>query len=170
MIHLAPFQADDLEPLFTWMQDRDYRLDSGGFNFVSREQHLRWFSAAQQGGDRLVLSVRRDADGGLVGLVQLVNINRIYSNAELRIRLDPTQLGKGYGTAATRLLCEHAFRDLNLHRVYLHVLASNARAVRCYEKVGFQVEGRLREHSFVDGKYQDFMVLGLLAGELVTPS
>lgn len=166
MVYLAPFQEDDFEPLFAWMQSRDYRLDSGGFNFVSREQHRRWFVAVQQAGDSLVLSVRRNSDKGLVGLVQLVNINRVYSHAELRIRLDPGQLGKGYGTAATRLLCEHAFRDLNLHRVYLHVLASNARAVRCYEKVGFQVEGRLREHCFVDGEYQDFVVLGILASEL----
>ena len=165
MVHLSPFRDEDMEPLYGWMQDRDYRLHSGSFNFVSREQHQKWFKAIQEPKNSLVLSVRRNEDRALVGLVQLVHINRVYSNAELRIRLDPAQLGRGYGTEATKLLCQHAFRDLNLHRVYLHVLASNSRAVRCYEKAGFTVEGQLRDHAFVDGCYQDFVVLGILASE-----
>ena len=167
MVHLAPFRQEDSAILYGWLSDRSYRLESGGFGFVSRQQHDAWFEGIQKSSDGAVaLAVRRTEDEKLVGLVQLVNINRTYRNAELRIRLAPTLGGKGYGTQATRLLCEHAFKDINLHRVYLYVRASNGRAVRCYEKVGFQQEGCLRQHCFVDGDYDDFTVMGLLASEL----
>ena len=168
MVKLAPFRADDSAQLFDWLQVRDYRLDSGGFQHVSLVQHEKWFHEVQCPGDSVALSVRLNSDDSLVGLVQLVAINRTCRHAELRIRLDPEQLGRGYGSEATRLLCHHAFRDLNLNRVYLYVRAANVRAIRCYEKVGFQVEGRLRQHCFVDGAYDDFVVLGLLESEMKT--
>lgn len=167
MVELSPLAQDDSPILYSWLSDREYRLDSGGFEFIDWESHCQWFQRAQQGATGVALAVRRSEDQTLVGLVQLVAINRVYRNAELRIRLAPDQLGKGYGTEATRLLCAHGFDDLNLHRIYLHVRAKNPRAIRCYEKVGFQVEGTLREHCYVDGAYDDFVVLGVLRDEFL---
>ena len=168
MIKLCPFREADSPILYSWLQKRDYRLESGGFSHVTIREHENWFNNVQKGADNLALAVRTEAEDRLVGLVQLVSINRVYRNAELRIRLSPDELGQGYGTLATKLLCQHAFADLNLHRIYLYVRASNKRAVRCYEKVGFQLEGTLREHCFVDGEYDDFAVLGLLHGEITS--
>jgi uncharacterized membrane protein len=42
-----------------------------------------------------------------------------------------------------------SFDTLNLNRVYLRVFADNPRAIRCYEKVGYQHEGRLRQHDLL---------------------
>ena len=44
---------------------------------------------------------------------------------------------------------------LNIHKLYLHVDKDNARAVRIYERCGFQPEGVLRDEFFVNGKYRD---------------
>ena len=46
-----------------------------------------------------------------------------------------------------------AVYDLNRHKIYLHVLESYKRAIRCYEKAGYCVEGSLFEHHFGQGKY-----------------
>jgi RimJ/RimL family protein N-acetyltransferase len=71
----------------------------------------------------------------------------------------------GYGTDATRTLVRFAFRELNLNRVFLRVYEDNVRAIRCYEKVGFKVEGRLRQDRYRDGRYLDTLVMGLLREE-----
>jgi RimJ/RimL family protein N-acetyltransferase len=42
-------------------------------------------------------------------------------------------------------LLRHAFVTLNLNRVSLRVFKSNQRAMKVYERVGFKLEGRLRE-------------------------
>ncbi|MNY63079.1 hypothetical protein D3C86_1999940 [compost metagenome] len=60
----------------------------------------------------------------------------------------------------------YAFSELKLHRVSLRVLAINKRAIRSYMKCGFQVEGRERETAFLDGKWHDDLIMGLLEHEL----
>ena len=74
--------------------------------------------------------------------------------------------GRGLGTEAVRRVLEYGFDELGLHRVSLRVLAGNIRAIRCYEKCGFQVEGRERETVFLDGAWRDDLIMGLLSREL----
>ena len=73
----------------------------------------------------------------------------------------------GFGTDAVRTICRFGFDHVNLHRITLFVNASNAQAVRAYEKVGFRHEGRLREATFVDGARDDQLVMGLLGEDLI---
>src|SRR5262245_47430153 len=75
--------------------------------------------------------------------------------------------GQGYGTDATRALVAWGFRELNLNRVWLRVFEDNPRGIRCYEKVGFRVEGRLRQDRFREGRYLDTIIMGVLRGELL---
>ena len=165
MIRLDALRESDSQVLYGWLSERDYRLQSGGFEHVTWAAHENWFSKVCLDSAQVALGIRREKDDTLVGLVQLVGINQLYRHAELRIRLSPEELGNGYGTEAMRAVCAYGFHDLNLHRIFLHVLKKNTRAIRCYEKVGFQMEGCLREHGFVDGVYEDFAVLGLLSHE-----
>ena len=58
-----------------------------------------------------------------------------------------------------------AFREMNLHRVFLRVDADNARGIRCYEKVGFRHEGTLREVGFRESEYFDQHMMSILASE-----
>ena len=53
---------------------------------------------------------------------------------------------RGYGEDAVRTICRYGLSELDLHRIGLAVAAFNPRAQRRYEKVGFVVEGRMREH------------------------
>ena len=69
---------------------------------------------------------------------------------------------KGFGSEATKLMVNYAFATLNLNRIQLHVSAENERAVNAYKKVGFQVEGTLRQAMFHNNKYVDFYVMGIL--------
>jgi RimJ/RimL family protein N-acetyltransferase len=54
---------------------------------------------------------------------------------------------------------------MNLKRIQLDTWSGNTRAIRAYEKCGFVVEGRLRNDAFIDGKYYDTIVMGLLRDE-----
>jgi ribosomal-protein-alanine N-acetyltransferase len=74
--------------------------------------------------------------------------------------------GRGIGTEATRLICRHGFDRLGLHRIWLGVFATHEVAIRMYERIGFKVEGTMREEILRDGRYLDKVIMGLLAGEL----
>jgi RimJ/RimL family protein N-acetyltransferase len=80
---------------------------------------------------------------------------------------NPEGRGHGRGTEAVGLFCAWAFGVLNLRRVQLSVFANNPRAIRAYEKAGFQLEGRRRQARFWDGEYHDVLEMGLLRDELL---
>lgn len=103
---------------------------------------------------------------GAIGEVRLDNINRSDRRASLAIGIfDPQRLGRGLGTAATKLVLAHAFGALGLHRVSLRVLDFNERAIASYRKCGFSIEGREREAGLIDGEWHDDIMMGILAHE-----
>lgn len=84
-----------------------------------------------------------------VGLIGLLQIDRLNSKAEYYITIGETQYkNKGIATKATRAILEYAFLTLNLHKVYLTVDARNELAIKLYKKAGFVLEGY-----FVDDLY-----------------
>ncbi|MBU5594429.1 GNAT family N-acetyltransferase [Amphibacillus sp. MSJ-3] len=97
-----------------------------------------------------------------IGFLALYGIESRHRNAEFAIMIDPGQQGKGYATEATRLLVDYGFYQLNLHKLYLYVVKHNEKAIHIYQKVGFQTEGELKKHYFIDGQYYDGYIMGLL--------
>ena len=75
----------------------------------------------------------------------------------------PRLYGRGYGTEMTRLVLDHAFATVGLHRVELEVYAHNPRAQRVYEKCGFRVKGRRRDALLWDGVRYDALLMSVLA-------
>ena len=68
----------------------------------------------------------------------------------------------GLGTAMLAKLIELARRE-GLHRIGLRVVADNKRAVHLYQKMGFKIEGVMKDAYFgEDGKYHDELIMGLL--------
>jgi RimJ/RimL family protein N-acetyltransferase len=104
--------------------------------------------------------------GRLIGEVRLDSIDRIDCRASLAAGIyDPHLLGKGLGSESIMLCLNHAFAELKLHRISARVLASNARAIACYRKCRFREEGREREAAYVNGSWEDDVIMGLLENE-----
>ena len=113
---------------------------------------------------RLALEVL--ADGRYIGNIGLYEIDWKNRKAEYGILIgDKSAWGKGYGFDSSTDLLAYAFRELNLHRIFLRVLAYHERAIRLYEKIGFREEGRLRQDIFRSGAYRDTIIMGMLASE-----
>src|SRR5712691_8710664 len=80
----------------------------------------------------------------------------------------PDARGRGMTTRALRLLCKHAFDELELERLELITDPDNDASQRVAENVGFQREGVLRSHLLhPDGRRRDSVMFSLLPGELV---
>ena len=106
-----------------------------------------------------------DVDGTAVGSASLFEFDPLAHHAEAGISLVPAARGRGIGTAAIVQLVEFGFVRRNLRRIHLQAIASNTAAIRAYEKAGFVVEGRQRQHAWVRGGYEDIVLMGILRPE-----
>jgi RimJ/RimL family protein N-acetyltransferase len=71
--------------------------------------------------------------------------------------------GKGYGTVAAQLILRQCFQVMGLNRVYLAVLCDNISAIQSYEKVGFKVEGLLKQDYIRKNCKYDVVIMGITA-------
>ena len=104
-------------------------------------------------------------EGQFVGLVRLAGLDELAAKARLSIGIfDPAALGIGLGREAIRLVVQHAFETLSLHRLSLRVASYNERAIRCYLACGFVIEGRERDAVLSDGERHDDIIMGIVRG------
>jgi len=68
---------------------------------------------------------------------------------------------KGYGTEVMAWARDHAFNDLGMHRISLGVFGHNARAQKVYKRIGFVEEGRKRSAIWVNGKWEDVILMAI---------
>ena len=130
------------------------------------EEIERFFAARVIGPDSFTMAVHvRDTDR-LIGSCAFSQLDGDNGSALYHITIgEKDTWGRGFGTDATRLMLEHAFTRLGLHRVALSVFAFNERAIRSYRKAGFVTEGRAREAIWRDGRYWDELTMSVLEAE-----
>lgn len=167
-VYLRCLEPDDLERTYKWHNDpKLYESLGGVFRYVSRASEEEWLrKASSYSANEVSLAICLTNGGRHIGNVYLRNIDWVSRRAELHIFIgEPNERSNGYGTAAVNQVLQHAFQDLGLHRVYLFVLEDNKPAIRTYEKCGFAVEGRLRQHAFKGGAFKDVVVMGICSND-----
>ena len=78
---------------------------------------------------------------------------------------EATARRKGFGTEATRLICEYGFFFRNLHSIKVEVHQYNDAARRVYERLGFKIVGRLRGANLLNNRRFDEIIMDLLRSE-----
>ncbi|MFA1624570.1 GNAT family N-acetyltransferase [Rhizobium mongolense] len=168
-VQLRPASLDDAEARLALGTDVDigemFGISRSDVRPMTRDGASQWAQKLAENPYAWIIEI----EGRLIGEIRLHNLDVRDRRASMAIGLyDPTLLGKGVGSEAIRLLIQHAFVQLKLHRIGIRVLAYNTRAIRAYEKCGFVVEGRERETAFVNGTWHDDLMMGLLASEFQT--
>jgi RimJ/RimL family protein N-acetyltransferase len=169
-LYLRPLDEDDLDRCLRWINDPEIVVTLGRRTPMSRTTEREWLLGQYKDDHNLALAiVLKDGDRhvGNAGLHAISSFNR---SAEFGLLIgDKDVWGEGYGPEAGRLILDHGFRQLGLHRIFLRVFSFNERAQRVYAKLGFVREGTLRESYFRDGTFHDTLVMSILREEWKTP-
>ena len=161
-LELREISADELVQINKWRNDQEVISHLGnGFRYINVEVDNIWFEEYLRTRDKNVrLSIYIDEVH--VGLIQLLGIDQINRSCEFSIQISNKDFrGRGIGLLASRMLLSHFFNDLNLNRIWLTVRASNSRGLSLYSKLGFLVEGRLREAIVKNGEYVDLILMSI---------
>jgi RimJ/RimL family protein N-acetyltransferase len=93
------------------------------------------------------------------------SINQIYwpaKNGRIFIAIARRHQGKGAGSAALAQMIDLAWKELDLHKLWLIVRRDAKNAQAMYLRLGFEFEGTLRDEYCVNGKYFDMVRMGLV--------
>ncbi len=167
-VTLRAIEREDIPTIHRFNNDIEVELAGGGDPPYpqSLARAYAFFDKEAAEGRKEGSNFAIEADAQLIGYCGLYGTDEVARSASMGISIgNKAYWGKGNGREAVALLVDYGFRMLNLHRVYLDVHASNERAIRAYRGVGFVEEGRLRQHIWTDGHYDDLVYMGLLRDE-----
>lgn len=163
-IYLRPMTGEDTYRIVAWRNSEAVRKNFIYQELFTREGHEEWVRSMVNTGRVVQMIICLEQDDSPVGSVYIRDIEPLHRKAEYGIFIGEAQArGRGIGTAAAKLMLKYCFEELKLHRVFLRVYADNVQAIRSYEKAGFAREAYLRDDVFVDGRFRDIVLMGVLA-------
>lgn len=162
-VFLRTVRTSDYPLMFEWVNNRELRLMSSAFTPVSWEDHLRWIDDVQRDDTRKLFIITSEPEEAPIGQAVIFNISPTHMSCEFSIRIGSERhRDRGLGTRAVNLIISHVWKEMLFHRISLTVFRHNQRAIRVYEKCGFEVEGILRDAALVDGRWIDLVLMAIL--------
>ena len=171
LVELRPVSRTDLPQLNKWNNDEELVTLGSGSNAVFQNNnplealeahYAKNLTSHDDMKDGTVFSVYTK-EGQHIGKCDYRDINPITRSATIGLLIgEKDYWGRGYGKDIIQTLLHFLFNTLNLERVQLDTWSGNTQAVRCYEKCGFSIEGRLRSNEYVNGTYYDTIIMGIL--------
>ncbi|NQW15860.1 MAG: GNAT family N-acetyltransferase [Chloroflexi bacterium] len=163
-------QFEDAEEYFAVVDsNREYLRQWLGFqpdhvlSVAFTEQMIkRWQKEADESSAlKYVIEFR----GSIVGYLMIDRLQGDDNLAELSYWLSEDMQGRGIITRSCRVALRSLFEDRQVHRVEIRAEAPNAKSRAVAERLGFTLEGYLREGGLVHGKYYDRAVYSMLVHE-----
>lgn len=165
-VTLRPMRYEDAPALMRWGSDVDFAWFQWGRSpgrWPDEPTAREWMDRfAQRSGVLFAI----EHDGRAVGFANYREWQPKAKSAEIGIGIGEKALwGRGLGREALGLLVRHLVDDMGAHRVSLHVLAYNDRAINSYKAAGFEVEGIEKDAVMTDrGFYADDVAMAYIGG------
>ncbi len=168
-VRLRGVERADLASFQSWLNDPEVTDGLATYlplSMIDEEQWLDKMSQLPPEEKPLAIELNEGPNWRLIGNSGFFNVEWVNRCAEFGLFIgDKSVWNKGYGRETVQLLLKHGFETLNLHRIYLRVYSTNPRARRSYEKVGFVLEGTMREAVYRHGRYADVHIMSVLRSE-----
>ena len=148
-------QKDYLRKWLGWVQEIETYEDLLNYLKTSR--------LFNHGGQKLITFIFFEEK--LVGSVALVKIWKENNSAELGYWIIEEMQGKGIVSQCCQSILDYAFEEKGLHRIELNVEPHNKKSIALAEKMGFQLEGRMRDFLLLNEEYHDLEKYSLLESE-----
>lgn len=133
---LRALKLEDANRMLEWMHNDDIVSNLGkNFKSYTLQDCKDFISHSRTDKSNLNLAITDDKDN-YMGTVSLKHI--IDNTAEFAIVLHPKAIGLGFARFAIHNILSIGFNKLNLKEIYWNVLKSNIRAIKCYDKNGYE--------------------------------
>jgi UDP-4-amino-4,6-dideoxy-N-acetyl-beta-L-altrosamine N-acetyltransferase len=162
-IRLRNITKDDLEKIMNWRTQPSVTKYMNTDPVLTIEEQRKWFESIRADDTcKYWIIVADGTDIGVLGIVDIDKQNRRCSwtwyigNESFR--------GKGIAKLVQLNLYDYVFYYLKLHKLWSHMFTFNEHQIEnVHKRVGYQVEGRLKDHIYKNGEFLDVIAMGITA-------
>jgi ribosomal-protein-alanine N-acetyltransferase len=162
-ILLKPLTEDDYsEAYLNWLDDES----------INRYLETRWEKQTEEKIKFFIKTVEMDYDSVLYGIIvanehigniKLGPINWHHKHADISYFIGSKNYwGKGLATEAVAMVARFAFEELELNRCKAGIYSGNIGSAKVLEKVGFKLEGCLKNELYGPDGWEDHLLYGYL--------
>jgi len=171
-VALGPLRRDLIPTIQRWFNNFESDRTQGDIPGPrTLERATAWYERMANRDDGYWYTIYETTDWQPIGMTWLADIDHRHGTAYFGISIgDQANRGRGYGTEATRLILDVAFKQLGLYNVALDVYANNPGGIRAYQKAGFTEYGRIREAYVSGGRRWDVILMEAIRPELDHPA
>lgn len=165
--YLSPISIDHAKLWTEWMNDLEVTIPLGdeAYTIITLENQKELISSMIKS-EVHVFSICDKETDTVIGRSMLLAVDLVNRTARFGIAIGRKDFwDKGYGQEATKLTLDYGFNLLNLNSIMLGTFSFNERAIKCYEKVGFNEIGRRRQARILGYKKYDVVYMDILAEE-----
>lgn len=134
-IKIKKFEKNDLKNFKNFSAYDDILLTDYNLCFLKESEIKKWEKKIKSKKNNYFAIFLNEIMIGYIGISRISFLN---SNYELSLSLDEKYCSKGYGFKSLRLFLEYYFENFDKNSIWLNVNAFNQRAIKLYEKIGFE--------------------------------
>ena len=164
---LRDFKLSDGKLFKIWLNNKkvNYFLEMGFRPFRDKEVRALQKKAMHSEND-IIFTILNKENRKVIGSCGLYDIDFISRRGQLNIIIgDDQSHNGGYGTDTVKTLIRYGFERLGLNSIQLGVNAENIKGLKAYKKAGFKKDGRRRQYIYTNNKFNDMVVMSILASE-----
>ena len=168
--YLYPLSKEHLSKLKAW---RNSQMDIlRQWKPLTEYNQEKWFQKISQDNTQVIFAImiKKEKNMQLIGYCGITNIDFINRWGEISFLADPIrtqdeELYREDFISVLYMLCQYGFEKINLNKLFTETFSFRKNHIKILEDFGFHLDGILREHKFLNGKYQDSVIHSILHSE-----
>ncbi|QGH35220.1 UDP-4-amino-4,6-dideoxy-N-acetyl-beta-L-altrosamine N-acetyltransferase [Gracilibacillus salitolerans] len=156
---LRKMKETDLEQVLAWRNSEPIKRYMYTDKDITWQEHVNWYEKVSTDSDHDVFIYIQH--GKPIGLVQFFDKQKQHQRCFWGFYIGELHVPKGSGTNMATLAINHIF-DQRVRKICAEVIETNRTSLHFHQKLGFKVEGTLRQHIMKEDQYYNVWALGLL--------
>lgn len=173
MVEIKPFDLQNVTIHYKWNNDPELNYYDSDYphQYESFEAFLKRIKSVVDRENKTseLFEIHLADNDKLIGIVDVYSIDEYNRRCFVNCTIgDREYSDKGYEVEALKRVLKYCFQQLNMNKVGTAVFDFNTSWIKRVQEIGFQKEGKLREHVIKKGKFCDKLIFSLLKREFET--
>lgn len=170
LVRISQDSTEYIKTLYKWQcneKHREYYTCRPLKDILSYDEYLTFIKNHIEKGIRFYVLVDEENHHIVYGKITMFDYNQRNRSAEFGYYIPEENRGKGIGKIMIKQFLDTLFNDntLYLHKLYATTASGNEPSIKILEWLSFNLDGRLREHYWVEGYIQDQLHYSILRKE-----